>query len=82
MQRFDCVLNGCCQSAQNPLAAEWKLLSSQNISWCLEGVPQVDHSKLDSVPELVAPMPVCDHTLDVQIDIPSLKRSRMMYSQL
>lgn len=38
MQRLDGGVNGCCQSAQDPLAAKGKLLSSQYISGCLEAV--------------------------------------------
>ena len=82
MQCLDGGVNGCCQSAQNPLAAKGKLLSSQHISRCLEAVTQVDHSKLDGVPQLVTPVAVCYHALDVQVDVPSLQHTHSVHDKL
>lgn len=73
MKRFDSVANSCCEPAEDPLAAKGKLLSSQHISGSLKAVTQVDHGKLDSIPQLVAPVPISYHTLDVQVDVSTLQ---------
>ena len=70
---FHGAVNGSRQPAQDPLAAKGHLLRVKDPFWGLEAVPKIDHGKLDCIPQLVAPVPVGHHALDVQVDVPALQ---------
>ena len=72
MQCLDGAVHSCCQPAQNPLAAKWQLQGILKVTSRDKVIPKIDHGKLDGVPQLVTPVSVCHHALDVQVDVSSL----------
>ena len=74
MESLDSAVYGSCEAAEDPLAGKGQLGSAlQGIPSRHKVVPKVDHGKLDGIPQLVAPVSVGHHTLDVQIDVTSLQ---------
>jgi len=65
VQSLDCALYSYIQPAQNPLTTERQLLGILKTSSSDKAVPQVNHGKFDGIPKLVAPVSVCNDTLDV-----------------
>ena len=75
MQRLDSTVHSCSEPAQDPPACERQLLGVLKIAGWDKVVAEVDHGKLDGVPQLVAPVTVGYYTLDVQVDVTSLQHS-------
>lgn len=83
MQSLDSAVYGSSQAAEDPLAGKRQLgRALQRPSTRHKVLAKVEHGKFDGIPQLVAPVSVSHHALDVQVDIAPLQYQLLLSTLL